>query len=131
MQTGEWPGFAGVRPVHRERVMKLMSRMVLHLYTPALAIAGAGLVFAEVVSRLNVGTSGLTSGRVASIGFLLALLIGTAWALHSSWRLYRWTLGREQRCACGGLMSRPRVNRRGEIYRKCIGCGAKTYEHAH
>lgn len=111
--------------------MKLMSRMVLHLYMPALAIAGAGLVFAELVSRLNLRVADLTSGRVASIGFLLALLIGTAWALHSSWRLYRWTLGREQRCACGGLMSRPRVNRRGEIYRKCIGCGGKTYRHMH
>nr|WP_295382540.1 hypothetical protein [Pseudoxanthomonas sp.] len=112
--------------------MKMVSRMVLRLYAPAVLIAVGGLVVAETVTRTQASFSGLSSGRMASLSFLAAILLGTAWALHSSWRLYRWALGRERRCACGGLMSRPRIGRRGEIYRKCIGCGGKTViRHAH
>lgn len=111
--------------------MKLMTRMVLHLYSPAVLIAGGGLVIAETITRTQASWGGLTTGRTASLSFLLAIALGTAWALHSSWRLYRWALGRERRCGCGGLMTRPRINRRGEVYRKCIGCGYKKFEHAH
>lgn len=111
--------------------MKLMTRMVLHLYAPAVLIVGGGLVVAETITRTHTQWAGLSSGRTASISFLLAILLGTAWALHSSWRLYRWTLGREQRCGCGGLWTRPRINRHGAVYRKCIGCGYKKLEHAH
>ena len=111
--------------------MKMMSRMVLHLYVPSVLIVGGGLAIAEAITRTHTTLGGLSSGRVASLSFLLAILLGTAWALHSSWRLYRWALGRERRCGCGGLMSRPRINRRGEVYRKCIGCGYKKLEHAH
>lgn len=109
--------------------MKLISRMVLRLYAPAVLIAAGGLGVAETVTRTQVAFGGLTPARTASLSFLAAILLGTAWALHSSWRLYRWTLGHERRCACGGLMSRPRINRRGEIYRKCIGCGGRTLVH--
>lgn len=110
--------------------MKMISRMVLRMYAPAVVIAAGGFVVAETVARTQTTFSGFSSGRTASLSFLAAIVLGTAWALHSSWRLYRWALGRERRCGCGGLMSRPRLNRRGEIYRKCIGCGAKTYEPA-
>lgn len=110
--------------------MKLISRMVLRMYLPAAAIAAGGLVTAEVLARTRLVGAG--SARLASLSFLLAILLGTGWALYSSWRLYRWARGREQRCACGGMLSRPRVDRRGEVYRKCLGCGGRTViEHAH
>ncbi|MBB3277891.1 MULTISPECIES: hypothetical protein [unclassified Pseudoxanthomonas] len=112
--------------------MKMISRMVLRMYAPAVVIAAGGFVVAETVARTQTTFSGFSSGRTASLSFLAAIVLGTAWALHSSWRLYRWALGRERRCGCGGLMSRPRLNRRGEIYRKCIGCGGKTViRHVH
>ncbi len=108
--------------------MKLISRMVLQMYAPAALIAGGGLLIAEAISRIDSSVGGITSARVASLTFLLAILLGTSWALHSSWRLYRWALGRELRCDCGGMLSKPRINRNGEVYRKCIGCGSKRYE---
>lgn len=111
--------------------MKLISRMVVRMYVPAVVIVVGGFAMAEAVARTQTSLIGVSPARVASLSFLLAILLGTAWALHSSWRLYRWALGREKRCACGGLMSRPRINRRGEVYRKCIGCGGKTLQHAH
>ena len=67
----------------------------------------------------------------ALASLLLAILLGTAWALHSTWRLYRWARGRELRCACGGMMSRVRYNRQRQKYRKCLACGSKTLEGAH
>lgn len=111
--------------------MKLISRMVVRMYVPAVVIVVGGFAMAEAVARTQTSLIGVSPARAASLSFLLAILLGTAWALHSSWRLYRWALGREKRCACGGLMSRPRINRRGEVYRKCIGCGGKTLQHAH
>lgn len=110
--------------------MKPISKMVLRMYAPAMLIVAGGLVAAETISRTQRVFGGFFSARVASLSFLLAILIGIAWAMYASWRLWRWARGRELRCACGGLMSRPRVNRRGEIYRKCMGCGGKTVQTA-
>ena len=86
---------------------------------------------AEAVTRTGRSFGDVTPQRLASLAFLLAILLGTAWALHSTWRLYRWTRGRELRCACGGMMSRVRYNRQRQKYRKCLACGGKTLEGAH
>lgn len=110
--------------------MKMMSKMVLRMYAPSVLIVVGGLIAAETIARTQRTFGGFFSGRLASLLFLLAIVIGMVWAMHASWRLWRWTLGRELRCACGGLMSRPRINRRGEIYRKCMGCGGKTLQNA-
>ena len=110
--------------------MNRISKMVVRMYVPAAVIAVGGLATAEAVTRSGRALGDITPQRLASLAFLLAILLGTAWALHSSWRLYRWALGREQRCGCGGLWTRPRINRHGAVYRKCIGCGYKKFEHA-
>lgn len=111
--------------------MNRISRMVVRLYAPAVVLAVGGLATAEAVTRTQRSFGDVTPQRLASLSFLLALLLGTAWALHSSWRLYRWARGRELRCACGGLMSRPRYNRERKKYRKCLACGGKSFEGAH
>lgn len=108
--------------------MKLISKMVLRMYAPAVLIAGGGLVAAETITRTQRMFGGFFSPRLASLSFLLAILIGMIWAMHASWRLWRWARGRELCCACGGLMSRPRMNRRGQLYRKCMGCGGRTLQ---
>lgn len=111
--------------------MKRISKMVLRMYVPAIAITVGGLATAEAVTRTGRALGDVTPQRLASLSFLLALLLGTAWALHSSWRLYQWARGRELRCACGGMMSRVRYNRQRQKYRKCLACGGKTLEGAH
>lgn len=111
--------------------MKRISKMVLRMYVPALAVTVGGLATAEAMSRAQGSIAGITPQRVASLAFLLAILLGTAWALHTSWRLYRWARGRELRCACGGMMSRIRYNRQRQPYRKCLACGSKTFDTAH
>ena len=82
-----------------------------------------------------VATRGATPGQAVALSATFnmagAILLGTAWALHSTWRLYRWARGRELRCACGGMMSRVRYNRQRQKYRKCLACGGKTLEGAH
>ncbi|MEL1265995.1 hypothetical protein [Pseudoxanthomonas putridarboris] len=111
--------------------MNRISKMVLRMYVPAVVITAGGLATAEAVTRTQSTVGDLTPQRLASLSFLLAILLGTAWALHSSWRLYRWARGRELRCACGGLMSRPRYNKQRQKYRKCLACGGKSLEGAH
>ena len=82
--------------------------------------------------KLSPNGGCLPDGRVCMRRMVRrAILLGTAWALHSSWRLYRWTRGRELRCACGGMMSRIRYNRQRQKYRKCLACGSKSLEGAH
>lgn len=110
--------------------MNRISRMVARMYAPAVALAIGGFATAEVVTRTERAFGDVTPQRLASLSFLLAILLGTAWALHSSWRLYRWARGRELRCACGGLMSRPRYDRQRRKYRKCLACGGRTLEGA-
>lgn len=99
--------------------------MVLRMYAPPVAIVAGGLAVAETAARTQSAFASLTPGRIASLSFLLAILLGTAWALYATWRLYRWARGRELRCACGGMMSRLRTDRRGDAYRKCLACGCK------
>ena len=111
--------------------MNRISRMVARMYAPAVVLAVGGFATAEVVTRTERAFGDLTPQRLASLSFLLAILLGTAWALHSSWRLYRWARGRELRCACGGMMSRIRYNRQRQKYRKCLACGSKSLEGAH
>lgn len=100
--------------------------MVLRMYAPPVVIVTGGFAVAETVARTQSAIGMLTSGRIASLSFLLAILLGTGWALYATWRLYRWARGRELRCACGGLMSRMRTDRQGETYRKCLACGCKA-----
>lgn len=111
--------------------MNRISKMVLRMYVPAVVITLGGLATAEAVTRTERVLVGISPQRLASLSFLLAILLGTAWALHSSWRLYRWARGRELRCACGGMMSRVRYNRQRQKYRKCLACGGKSLEGAH
>ncbi|HMM25065.1 MAG: hypothetical protein U1E00_07955 [Pseudoxanthomonas sp.] len=111
--------------------MNRISRMVVRMYVPAAVIAASGFATAEAVTRTGRSFGDVTPQRLASLAFLLAILLGTAWALHSTWRLYRWARGRELRCACGGMMSRVRYNRQRQKYRKCLACGGKTLEGAH
>lgn len=101
------------------------------MYVPAAVIAASGFATAEAVTRSGRSFGDVTPQRLASLAFLLAILLGTAWALHSTWRLYRWARGRELRCVCGGMMSRVRYNRQRRKYRKCLACGGKTLEGAH
>ena len=111
--------------------MNRICRMVARMYAPAVVLAVGGIATAEVVTRTERAFGELTPQRLASLSFLLAILLGTAWALHSSWRLYRWARGRELRCACGGMMSRIRHDRQGRKYRKCLACGNRVLEDAH
>jgi hypothetical protein len=111
--------------------MNRISRMVVRMYVPAAVIAASGFATAEAVTRTGRSFGDVTPQRLASLAFLLAILLGTAWALHSTWRLYRWARGRELRCACGGMMSRVRYNRQRQKYRKCLACGSKSLEGAH
>jgi hypothetical protein len=105
--------------------------MVLRMYAPPVVIVTGGLAVAETVARTQSAVAMLTAGRIASLSFLLAILLGTGWALYATWRLYRWARGRELRCACGGMMSRVRTDRQGEAYRKCLACGCKAAHVAH
>ncbi len=105
--------------------------MVLRMYAPPVVIVTGGFAVAETVARTQSAIATLTAGRIASLSFLLAILLGTTWALYATWRLYRWARGRELRCACGGLMSRVRTDRQGEAYRKCLACGCKSEHMAH
>jgi hypothetical protein len=105
--------------------------MVLRVYAPPVAIVTGGFAVAETVARTQSAFAMLTSGRIASLSFLLAILLGTGWALYATWRLYRWARGRELRCACGGMMSRIRTDRQGGAYRKCLACGCKSAHVAH
>ncbi|MEJ1096297.1 MULTISPECIES: hypothetical protein [unclassified Pseudoxanthomonas] len=111
--------------------MRPISKMVLRMYAPPVVIVTGGFAVAETVARTQSAIATLTPGRIASLSFLLAILLGTTWALYATWRLYRWARGRELRCACGGLMSRVRTDRQGEAYRKCLACGGKTAHAAH
>ncbi|QLQ28254.1 hypothetical protein H4W19_09685 [Pseudoxanthomonas mexicana] len=111
--------------------MNRISRMVVRMYAPAAVIAASGFATAEAVTRTGRSFGDVTPQRLASLAFLLAILLGTAWALHSTWRLYRWARGRELRCACGGMMSRVRYNRQRQKYRRCLACGGRTLEGAH
>lgn len=110
--------------------MNRISRMVARMYAPAVVLALGGFATAEVVTRTERVLGGITPQRLASLSFLLALVLGTAWALHASWRLYRWARGRERRCACGGMMSRVRYDRQRRKYRKCLACGGTSLEGA-
>jgi hypothetical protein len=105
--------------------------MVLRMYAPPVVIVTGGFAVAETVARTQSAFASLSSGRIASLSFLLAILLGTGWALYATWRLYRWARGRELRCACGGMMSRVRTDRQGEAYRKCLACGCKAAHVAH
>lgn len=105
--------------------------MVLRIYAPPVVIVTGGFAVAETVARTQSAFATLSSGRIASLSFLLAILLGTGWALYATWRLYRWARGRELRCACGGMMSRVRTDRQGEAYRKCLACGCKAEHMAH
>jgi hypothetical protein len=107
--------------------MKRMSWMVARLYAPAPLLVAAGWAASFAVEQAD----GLLGGQGARhAGALLALLgtaLGLVWAMLASWRLYLWLRGLEQgRCDCGGLLSRPRRNRQGEPYRKCLACGGKV-----
>jgi hypothetical protein len=105
--------------------------MVLRIYAPPVVIVTGGFAVAETVARTQGEFAAVSSGRIASLSFLLAIVLGTGWALYATWRLYRWARGRELRCACGGMMSRVRTDRQGEAYRKCLACGGKTAHAAH
>jgi hypothetical protein len=120
-----------VSSTRSDTAMNRISKMVLRMYVPAVVITLGGLATAEAVTRTERVLVGISPQRLASLSFLLAILLGTAWALHSSWRLYRWARGRELRCACGGMMSRVRYNRQRQKYRKCLACGGKSLEGAH
>jgi hypothetical protein len=120
-----------VSSTRSDTAMNRISKMVLRMYVPAVVITLGGLATAEAVTRTERVLVGIPPQRLASLSFLLAILLGTAWALHSSWRLYRWARGRELRCACGGMMSRVRYNRQRQKYRKCLACGGKSLEGAH
>jgi hypothetical protein len=107
--------------------MKRISSMIARLYAPAPALvaAGWGLAFAAEHARGVLGVQG--AHRAASLLSLLGIALGFVWAMLASWRLYLWVRGLEQgRCACGGLLSRPRRKRHGEPYRKCLACGEKV-----
>lgn len=105
--------------------------MVLRMYAPPVVIVAGGFAAAETVARTQSGFASLTPGRIASLSFLLAILLSTLWALYVTWRLHRWARGRELRCACGGLMSRLRASKHGDLYRKCLACGCKTAQAGH
>lgn len=49
--------------------MKMISRMVLRMYAPAVVIAAGGFVVAETVARTQTTFSGFSSGRTASLSF--------------------------------------------------------------
>lgn len=111
--------------------MNRISKMVVRMYLPAVAIAAGGLATAEAVTRSGRALGELTPQRLASLAFLLAIVLGTAWALYTTWRLYRWARGHELRCACGGLMSRIRYDRQRQKYRKCLACGGTSLDGTH
>ncbi len=100
-------------------------KMLLRMYLPAVLVAGSGLLVAEWVRRSGDRLGEAEAAHLASQLFLLAIVLGMAWALHSSWRLYRWLKHLEQRCECGGLLSRPRLDLKGHRYRKCLACGGR------
>lgn len=106
--------------------MKRVSKMVLTMYLPPAAIALGGIVLSEIVSRSGELIGPRVSFYLAAGIGLVSLLTAFLWACSVSWHLYRWTQGREQRCECGGLLSRLRTARDGAHYRKCMSCGARV-----
>jgi hypothetical protein len=105
--------------------MKRVSKMVLKMYLPPAAIAVGGIVLSEVLSRAGDLIGPRVSFYLAAGIGLVSLLTAFVWACSVSWQLYRWMQGREQRCDCGGLLSRIRTARSGAHYRKCMSCGAR------
>jgi len=105
--------------------MKLISRLVLRMYAPAALIPIGGVMLAEAFARSHRLIGSVPAARLASLSFLLAAMVALYFAARASWRLWRWAQGREQRCECGGPLSRPRTDRRGNTYRKCMACGAR------
>lgn len=105
--------------------MKLITKLLIRLYTPAALVAVSGLVVAEGLDRAADGLDMATAAHLASLSLLLAILISLALASYSTWRLWRWLKGLEERCACGGMLSRPRTDRSGHQHRTCLVCGKR------
>ncbi|WP_411833019.1 hypothetical protein [Pseudoxanthomonas mexicana] len=106
--------------------MKPISRIVLRMYAPAALVPVGGLLLAEMFARSHRLIGSVPAARLASLVFLLAVMVALYLALRASWRLWRWAQGREQRCECGGPLSRPRTDRQGRTWRRCMGCGARV-----
>ncbi len=102
------------------------------MYVPAAVIAASGFATAEAVTRSGRSFGDVTPQRLASLAFLLAILLGTAWALHSTWRL---TLGR--RAAWPAALRLRRHDAAGALQPAAadsgqrLACGGKTLEGAH
>ncbi|WP_157062548.1 hypothetical protein [Pseudoxanthomonas dokdonensis] len=106
--------------------MQLITKILLRLYTPAALVAVSGVVVAEGLDRAADGMGMVSAAHLASLSLLLAILISLALASYSTWRLWRWLKGIEQRCDCGGLLSRPRTDHNGQRYRTCVVCGGRA-----
>lgn len=105
--------------------MKRVSKMVLTMYVPPAAIALGGVVLSELLSHAGGLIGPRVSFYLAACVGLVSLLVAFVWACSVSWQLYRWVQGREQRCECGGPLSRLRTAHTGVHYRKCMSCGAR------
>ncbi|MBN6149073.1 hypothetical protein JR065_01870 [Xanthomonas sp. AmX2] len=68
--------------------MSVGSKMMMRLYLPPALLVLAGFLAAELLQRLATGSHAQTLARAGSLLSLVALLLGTAWALWVSWRAW-------------------------------------------
>ena len=106
--------------------MRLITKMLIRMYTPAVLVAVSGVVAAEGLDRAADRFGMAHAAHMASLLLLLAILLSLALASYSTWRLWHWLKGIEERCDCGGMLSRPHTDRNGHRHRTCMACGARV-----